>query len=103
MKLYTEKQLREILSTIEIVNPAHLEMIHSGHGQYPDTFKFTEAGIFKIIDSITEMKQPSDVEINEVAMVVYGFNSKDIKDVLEYKAFKRGAKWMRDKLTNTKE
>lgn len=55
--------------------------------------------IIERIDEVTDpIELPSDEEISEVAMVVYGFDAKNVKDVLEYKAFKRGAKWMRDKI-----
>jgi len=57
------------------------------------------------IDSLEPIELPTLEDISEVAMVVYGFNhislhhqAKDVKDVLQYKAFKRGAKWMRDKI-----
>lgn len=55
--------------------------------------------IIERIDEVTDpTKLPSDEEINEVAMVVYGFNARDVKDVLEYKAFKRGAKYVINKI-----
>ena len=44
------------------------------------------------------IKLPSDEEISEESMDVYGKLSASITDVLQYKAFKRGAKWMRDKI-----
>lgn len=52
----------------------------------------------RILESLTPIEVPSDEEINEVAMVVYGFNARDIKDVLEYKAFKRGAKYVMNRI-----
>ena len=44
------------------------------------------------------IKLPSDEEISEESMDLYGKLSATITDVLQYKAFKRGAKWMRDKI-----
>jgi hypothetical protein len=44
------------------------------------------------------IKLPSDEEISEESMDLYGKLSAKITDVLQYKAFKRGAKWMRDKI-----
>jgi hypothetical protein len=80
MKLYTKEMFLIAAEKCEI------SMIDSKH-------------VIKYIDEyVTPIELPSDEEINEVAMVVYGFNAKDIKDVLEYKAFKRGAKWMRNKI-----
>ena len=55
--------------------------------------------IIERIDEVTDpIELPTDEEINEVAMVVYGFDARDIKDVLEYKAFKRGAKYVINKI-----
>lgn len=36
-------------------------------------------------------------------MIVYGFDARDIKDVLEYKAFKRGAKYVINKIGGNNE
>lgn len=44
------------------------------------------------------IKLPSDEDISEESMDLYGKLSASITDVLQYKAFKRGAKWMRDKI-----
>ena len=81
MKLYTEEHLKIFY---------HLGKIDGFIGRQDD--------VNELIKNYPPIELPSDEEISEVAMVVYGFNAKDIKDVLEYKAFKRGAKWMRDKI-----
>ena len=75
MKLYTENQL----------NKAMLDYIQG-------------VPRIDIFNSLTPIELPSDEELNEVAMVVYGFNARDVKDVLEYKAFKRGAKYVINKI-----
>ena len=77
MKLYTEEQVRQAMDFAR------------GHHRMSDT---------QFIETLTPIELPSDEEINEVAMVVYGFNARDVKDVLEYKAFKRGAKNIIDKI-----
>jgi hypothetical protein len=46
----------------------------------------------------TPIELPSDEEISEESMDLYGKLSASLNDVLQYKAFKRGAKWMRDKI-----
>ena len=76
MKIYTEK---EILSLLKI---------HLADEDQGDSF----------VALLTPIELPTDEEINEVAMVVYGFDARDIKDVLEYKAFKRGAKYVINKI-----
>lgn len=81
MKLYTEEQVTELTTSA----------FTAGQNHNPAIFGVA-------FDKLTPIELPSDDEISEVAMVVYGFNAKDIKDVLEYKAFKRGAKWMRNKI-----
>ena len=82
MKLYTEEQVHSAML-----------LALGRHGIYIPNKHYQD-----LIDLLTPIELPSDEEINEVAMVVYGFDARDIKDVLEYKAFKRGAKWMRDKI-----
>lgn len=50
------------------------------------------------IEQLTSIQLPSYKEIDEIAMVVYGFKSTSVKDVLEYKAFKRGARLILNKI-----
>ena len=71
MKLYTEEQVRNLLNKMDVIYS---------------------------LEDLTPIELPTDEEINEVAMVVYGFDARDIKDVLEYKAFKRGAKYVINKI-----
>ena len=44
------------------------------------------------------IKLPSDEEISEESMDLFWGDGNSINHVLQYKAFKRGAKWMRDKI-----
>ena len=80
MKLYTEEQLREAIKIAR-------EGVRS------------EDNIINSLNFIKpSIELPSDEEISEESMDVYGKLSASITDVLQYKAFKRGAKWMRDKI-----
>jgi len=85
MKLYTEEQV------IALTKSAFTA------GQNHNSFIFLEE-----LKIITPIELPSQEEINEVAMIVYGFDARDIKDVLEYKAFKRGAKYVINKIGGNK-
>jgi hypothetical protein len=84
-KLYTEEQLRASMLSmktyIEMYDKSVIDKIVENH-----------------IKALGGVELPTDEEISEVAMVVYGFNARDIKDVLEYKAFKRGAKYVINKI-----
>ena len=80
MKLYTEEQVQMAIQMGD---------------KYHYLLETEEDGILK---SLTPIELPSDEEISEVAMVVYGFDARNIKDVLEYKAFKRGAKYVINKI-----
>lgn len=51
-KQFTEGDIRNVLKTIKILDPVHLEMMSSGHGQFPDSFKLTEKGINEIINQL---------------------------------------------------
>ena len=55
-ELFNENDVRNVLKTIKILDPVHLEMIDSGHGEFPDTFKLTEQGIAKIIEQIKQSR-----------------------------------------------
>jgi hypothetical protein len=81
MKIYTEEQVREML---EICIDIDL---------YEDILTFED-----ILKTQTAIALPSDEEISEESMDLYGKLSASINDVLQYKAFKRGAKWMRNKI-----
>jgi hypothetical protein len=81
MKLYTEEQVTELTTAAYYA------------GQNHNTFIFGNK-----FESITPIELPSDEEIDEVADIVYGFNNSFETNVKEYKAFKYGAKWMRDKI-----
>jgi hypothetical protein len=76
MKLYTEEQLRNAMRADFIVDEE----------------------IDNLINKLTPIELPSDEEISEIAMALYGFKATSIKDVLEYKAFKRGAKMLINKI-----
>ena len=75
MKLYTEEQVRKAML-----------MWHEGL-----TFEY-------VLEHLTPIELPSDEEISVIAMGLYGFKATSIKNVLEYKAFKRGAKWVINKI-----
>jgi hypothetical protein len=81
MKLYTEEQVRKMLEVC----------IDSDLYEHILTFE-------DILKTETPIDLPSDEEISEESMDLYGKLSAKITDVLQYKAFKRGAKWMRDKI-----
>jgi hypothetical protein len=89
MKIYTEFEVRKAIELAQ-------ECEHECGGVY---FDYTKK---EIIDELTPIELPSDEEINEVAMIVYGFDARNIKDVLEYKAFKRGAKYVINKIRGDK-
>lgn len=47
---YSEKEVRKVLLAIELVNPAHLTMLRSGYGEFPDSYELTEKGVDYIIE-----------------------------------------------------
>ena len=51
-----------------------------------------------IIDLSESIELPSDEEISEESYDVFGKESRYHIHILQYKAFKRGALWMRDKI-----
>jgi hypothetical protein len=49
-RMYSEEEVRKILLDITLINPAHLTLLESGYGQFPDSYKLTEKGINYIIE-----------------------------------------------------
>ena len=81
MKIYTEEQVREMLEVCIDID------------LYEHILTFED-----ILKTQNHIELPSDDEIREESMDLYGKLSASINDVLQYKAFKRGAKWMRNKI-----
>ena len=86
MKLYTEEQVRKMLEVC--IDSDLYEHILT----FEDIFK-TEIPI----------ELPSDEEIEKESFDLYANHSRYLLHVHQYKAFKRGAKWMRDKITGGKQ
>ena len=81
VKLYTEEQV------IEMTKAA----CTAGHNN--DAFIFWE-----VYKNITPIELPSDEEIEKESFDLYANHSRYLLHLRQYKAFKRGAKWMRDKI-----
>ena len=80
MKLYTEEQVKEVWKA----------------GQKYWETSGASITLEELLEQLTSIKLPSDVEIEEEADAFYGLESYN-------QTFTKGAKWMRDRLTNTKE
>lgn len=74
MKLYTEDQVRML-------------DINCGN-----------ATLDEVIECLTPIELPTDDEIEAVGTIVYGGEDAVIHDILQYKAFKRGAKYVINKI-----
>jgi hypothetical protein len=82
MKLFTEEQMHSVIL-----------LALGRHGIYIPNKHYQD-----LIDLQTPIELPSDEEISAESMDLFGKNSTSINDILQYKAFKRGAKWMRNKI-----
>ena len=51
-----------------------------------------------IVNSLTPIELPSDEEIEKESFDLYANHNTYSLNVRQYKAFKRGAKWMRNKI-----
>ncbi len=81
MKLYTEEQVRQML---EVCRDSDL---------YDHILTFDD-----ILKTETPIELPSDEEIEKESFNLYANHNTYLLQVRQYKAFKRGAKWMRDKI-----
>ena len=51
---------------LELICPPHLELVSNGHGEYPDTYRVTKAGLEKIksfFEIIKNIKDEQDTKI----------------------------------------
>jgi hypothetical protein len=49
-----QDKLKAALKQLDIVNPYHITLTRSGHGEYPDTYNLTDNGIKALIKLIME-------------------------------------------------
>jgi hypothetical protein len=90
MKLYTEEQVKRMLFDLgDVLFNNNQNGIEEGE----PAIHFDG-----IINEQTPIELPSDEEISEESMDVFWGDSNSLNHILQYKAFKRGAKWMRDKI-----
>jgi len=57
----------------------------------------------EVLAGLTPIELPSDDEIEKESFDLYANHSRYLLHVHQYKAFKRGAKWMRDKIQGGKQ
>jgi hypothetical protein len=81
MKLYTEEQVKEI----------YFKGVHNGR-------LHIEGKCSDEVELLTPIELPSDDEIEKESFDLYANHNTYSLNVRQYKAFKGGAKWMRDKI-----
>jgi hypothetical protein len=79
MKLYTEADLKKVISI------------------YSEEYKTSTDEIFKELN-LTPIELPSDEEIDKESFDLYANHNTYSLNVRQYKAFKRGAKFVIDKI-----
>lgn len=84
MKLYTEEHLKKA------INRGYSSAMLEDYTIKEITDNF--------LNTLTPIELPSDEEVSKVATIVYGGEDTAIHDILQYKAFKRGAKYVINKL-----
>ena len=57
----------------------------------------------EVLAGLTPIELPSDDEIEKESFDLYANHSRYLLHVHQYKAFKRGAKWMRNKIQGGKQ
>jgi hypothetical protein len=51
-RMYSEEEIRNTLTNLKLVNPAHITMTDNGHGEFPDGYKLIENGVQYIIEKL---------------------------------------------------
>jgi len=65
------------LKNLILINPHHIELHQSGHGEFPDSYKITNEGVKAIGDAVS-----SDDEFIQYIRRETGMNKTDIKNAL---------------------
>ncbi len=81
VKLYTEEQVKEMFEQFQTHLPFHYEILLQEH-----------------MNKLTPIELPSDEEIEKESFDLYANHNTYSLNVRQYKAFKRGAKWMSNKI-----
>ena len=84
MKLYTEEHLKKA------INRGYSSAMLEDYTIKEITDNF--------LNTLTPIELPSDDEIKKNSQDIYGVDLVSIYGILEYKAFNKGAFWMRDKI-----
>jgi hypothetical protein len=84
MKLYTEEQVKHAI-----------QMARASQNLFTTPFIYDK---HEILEQLTPIELPSDEELSEEPVDLFLGDPKSINNILKYKAFQRGAKWMRDKI-----
>ncbi|MDR0482784.1 MAG: hypothetical protein LBH13_06485 [Cellulomonadaceae bacterium] len=51
-RCYGEEELRAFLECVELVNPLDILIVRDGCGAFPDTYRFSTAGINRIMQKL---------------------------------------------------
>ena len=89
MKLFTEEQVRHAI-----------QMARASQNLFTTPFIYDK---HEILEQLTPIELPSDEELSEEPVDLFLGDPKSINNILKYKAFQRGAKWMRDKIQGGKK
>jgi hypothetical protein len=65
------------LKELKLINPFHIELHQSGHGEFPDSYKITNEGVKAILDAVS-----GDDKLIQHIRKETGMNKTDIKDAL---------------------
>ena len=89
MKLYTEEQVRKAIELSRDTHPQGMGYV------VKDVYDYS---MDEVVDLLTHIELPSDEEIEKESFDLYANHNTYSLNFRQYKAFKRGAKWMRNKI-----
>jgi hypothetical protein len=89
MKLYTEEQVRKAIELSRDTHPQSKGYVVTDEYDY---------SMDEVVDLLTPIQLPSDEEIEKESFDLYAIHHTYSLNVRQYKAFKRGATWMRNKI-----
>ena len=89
MKLYTEEHVRKAIELSRDTHPQSMGYVVKDEYDY---------SMDEVVDLLTPIELPSDEEIEKESFDLYANHNTYSLNVRQYKAFKRGATWMRNKI-----
>lgn len=59
---YTVRTILEVLKDLELIDPAHMNIVSDGRGMFPNSYKLTDKGVEKLEERIENILKEKDMK-----------------------------------------